>query len=289
VSFALFGVAAAALCSGTAAVLQARAARQESTRPGLDAGLLVRLARRPAYVAALALVVAGFALSFLALRTLPLFVVQSGRASSLAVTAVLAVVLLRTRLSRLEIGAVVGVVGGLVMLAASASADRSDDVPAGTRLGLLLAVGALVLVASLVARRPAGPRVGLTLGVLSGLSFAVLALGARIVRGFSPAVLVVDPAAWAMGLAGLLGLLLAAMALQRTTVVAATAAMVATETVVGSALGAVLSGDRPLPGSTGTAVAGFALVLAGALSLARFGAPDQTTATAGDAARAAHP
>ncbi|NMR19426.1 hypothetical protein [Cellulomonas fimi] len=287
-SLALIGVAAAALCSGAAAVLQARAARQERTRPGLDAGLLVRLARRPVYLAALGLVATGFALSFLALRTLPLFVVQSGRASSLAVTAALSVVLLRTRLSRLEAGAVVGVVGGLVLLAASASAHRSDAVPAGTRHGLLVALAILVLAAAAAARRPAGPRVGLVLGVLSGAAFAVLALGARILRGYAPDVVVADPAAWAMGFGGLLGLLLAAMALQRTTVVAATAAMVATETVVGSALGALLAGDRALPGATGTAVAGFALVLAGAMSLARFGAPDQVT-TALDASTTVEP
>jgi hypothetical protein len=41
----------------------------------------------------------------------------------------------------------------------------------------------------------------------------------------------------------------------------------------------VLSGDRPAPGGAGLAVAGFTLVLAGALSLARFGAPEAVRAT----------
>ena len=77
-SLALLGVAAAAVCSGTANVLQASAARSEPARAGLDTTLLVRLVRRPRYLLALGLVLAGFALSFLALRTLPLFVVQPG-------------------------------------------------------------------------------------------------------------------------------------------------------------------------------------------------------------------
>lgn len=276
-SFALLGVLAAALCSGIATVLQARAARSEPAGAGLDAGLLIRLLRHPAYLLALALVVAGFALSFLALRTLPLFVVEAGRASSLAVTALLAVLLLRARLSRVEVGAVVLVVGGVVLLGSAAGLARSDAVPGGTRIGLLLALAAVGAAAAAATRIRPVERAGLVLGTLAGASFAILALGARIVRGFAPAVLLGDPAAWAIAGGGTLGLLLAAMALQRTSVVGATAPMVATETVLGASLGMLLCGDRPAPGGTLASVAGFALVLAGALSLTRFGAPDRAS------------
>ena len=278
-SLALLGVVAAALCSGAATVLQARAARLEPPAGRLEPTLLVRLLRRPAYGLALGLVVAGFGLSFLALRTLPLFVVQSGRASSLAVTAALSVVALRTRLSRLETAAVAGVVAGLVLLAASADPERSDLVPDGTRVGLLVGVVAVAAVAGAVVRLVPGRHAGPTLGVLSGVAFAGLALGARTLRDLTPPGLLADPAAWAMGLAGLLGLLLAASALQRAAVVTVTAAMVATETAVGSALGMVLCGDRPAPGGAGLATAGFTLVLGGALALARFGAPDPVPTT----------
>lgn len=280
-SLALLGVLAAALCSGTATVLQARAARSEPAGGGLDAGLLLRLLRHPAYLLALALVVAGFALSFLALRTLPLFVVEAGRASSLAVTALLAVLLLRARLSRVEVGAVVLVVGGVVLLGSAAGLDRSDAVPGGTRIGLLVALAAVGAAGAAATRIRPVERAGLMLGTLAGASFAILALGARIVRGFAPAVLLSDPAAWAIAGGGTLGLLLAAMALQRTSVVGATAPMVATETVLGAALGMLLCGDRPAPGGTLASVAGFALVLAGALSLTRFGALERASTEPG--------
>ncbi len=167
-----------------------------------------------------------------------------------------------------------------MLLAAAADPDGSDAVPAGTRVGLLLGVVAVAVLAAAAARLPVASRAGPALAVLAGLAFAVLALGARILRGPDPADLVADPAAWAAGGAGVLGLLLGAMALQRTSVVTATATMVATETLVGSLLGMVLSGDRPAPGGAGLAVAGFVLVLVGALSLARFGAP-ATVAAAG--------
>jgi drug/metabolite transporter (DMT)-like permease len=274
VSFALLGVAAAAVCSGTANVLQARAARIEPTRAGLDTTLLVRLVRSPGYLLALGLVVAGFALSFLALRTLPLFVVQAGRASSLAVTALLAVVMFRARLNRVELVGVVVVMGGLVLLAAGADTQRAALVALGTRLWLVVAVLAVAAAATAATRIEPTARAGLTLGALAGLSFAILALGARALRSYAPRALLADPAAWAMGGSAILGLLLAAMALQRTSVVGATAPMVGTETVVGAALGMILCGDRPAPGSATVSVLGFVLVLAGALTLARFAAPE---------------
>ena len=277
-SFAMSAVLAAAACSGAATVLQARAAQREPARRGLDATLLVRLVRRPGYVIALALVAAGFALSLYALRTLPLFVVQAGRASSLAVTALLAVLLLRARLSRWEVGAVIAVVAGVVLLGAAAGAGGSGAVPAGTRLGLLVALIVVAAAGGAATKIRSIASSGLVLGALAGASFAILALGARILRGFEPATLVVDPAAWAIGVGGALGLLLAAMALQRASVVSATAPMVATETVLGAALGMALCGDRPVPGSAFAAALGFTLVLAGALSLARFSALDRVTA-----------
>jgi len=111
------------------------------------------------------------------------------------------------------------------------------------------------------------------LAVLAGICFGLLAVGARIVRGFAVPTLLADPAAWAMALAGALGLLLGAAALQRAGVVTVTGAMVATETLLGAGLGVLLCGDRPAPGGAPAALAGFALVLGGALVLARFGAP----------------
>jgi len=117
------------------------------------------------------------------------------------------------------------------------------------------------------------------IGALAGLSFAILALGARVLRGYAPQVLLADPAAWAMGGAGILGLLLAAMALQRASVVGAIAPMVGIETAVGAALGMVLCGDRPAQGGAAVSIFGFVLVLAGALSLTRFAAPERALAT----------
>ena len=84
--WALGAVAAAAALSGTAVVLQARAARRGQAER-LHLSVALRLVRDPTYLVALLLVAMGFALSFAALRVLPVFVVQAGRSSSLAVAA----------------------------------------------------------------------------------------------------------------------------------------------------------------------------------------------------------
>ncbi len=273
-NLSLVAVAGAALCSGTAAVLQASAVAHLPRTTSVSGTFVVRLARSPRYLAALGLIVIGFGLSFVALRSLPLFVVQAGRASSLAVTAVLSVLILRVRLRRAELVAVLSIGAGLVVVGWTAGEQASADVGTAGRLVLLAAVVAMLPVAAMLLRMRDLPRSGLLLAVLAGTGFGLLALGARILRGFDPGALLADPAAWAMAGAGALGLLCGALALQRASVVSVTAAMVAVETVLGSVLGMLVCGDRPGPGLGVPAAAGFALVLVGALALARFGAPE---------------
>jgi drug/metabolite transporter (DMT)-like permease len=272
-TLALLAVAAAAVCSGSAAVLQAYAVTRLPTATAVSAGFVVRLARSPYYLLALALVALGFVLSIVALRSLPLFVVQAGRASSLAITAVLSVLVLRTRLRVPEVVAVIGIGIGLVVVALTAGPQQPAVVGTAARFALLGVVAGLALAAAATLRIRSPARAGLLLAVLAGCCFGVLALGARLLQGFAPATLLADPAAWAMGGAGVLGLLLGALALQRASVVGVTAAMVATETLLGAVLGMLVCGDRPSDGLLVPAAGGFVLVLAGALALAWFGAP----------------
>ena len=270
----LVAVAGAALCSGTAAVLQASAVAHLPRATSVSGGFVLRLARSPRYLAALGLIGIGFGLSFVALRSLPLFVVQAGRASSLAVTAVLSVLVLGVRLRRPELVAVLAIGGGLIVVGWTAGAQASAEIGTAGRLILLAAVLALLPAAVMLLRMRDLPRSGLLLAVIAGTGFGLLALGARILRGFDPGALLTDPAAWAMAGAGALGLLCGALALQRASVVTVTAAMVAVETVLGSVLGMLVCGDRPTPGLAVPCALGFALVLAGSLALARFGAPE---------------
>ena len=111
---------------------------------------------------------AGFLASIAALRTLPLFVVQSAIASSVAVTAVLAVVFLGARLERREIVALVVVGLGLLALALSATPERAVRLGPGAQWVMLAGVVpvAAVALAGLVRR---GPPSAVLLAVASGL------------------------------------------------------------------------------------------------------------------------
>jgi drug/metabolite transporter (DMT)-like permease len=286
---AFAAVLLSAACAGTATILQAGAARRLPTADHLDVGLLLRLVRRTSYMLAIALLVVALLLAILSLQTLPLFLVQAVRASNLGVTALLSVVVLKQRLLWSELAAVIAVGAGLVVLALASGPQQAADVGNSVRFGMVAAVVVLGLLAVPAARRPPGAASGLTLGLVAGLCFAVLALGARLLRGFAPLTLMSDPAAWAMGFAGLLGLLVSATAMQRTSVVTVTAATVATEAVTGSVLGIIVCGDRPVAGSEVYALGGFAIALTGALGLARFGAPAEEEVARDIAERRAAP
>jgi hypothetical protein len=107
---------------------------------------------------------------------------------------------------------------------------------------------------------------------MSGLMYGAAGIGARILHDPHPVWHVVsDPALYAMALAGLIGTLMQAMALQRGTVTVVTSSMVVAETVVPAVIGISFLGDRPVHGDAGLAAAGFVLAVAGAVALARFG------------------
>ncbi|OZB51041.1 MAG: hypothetical protein B7X40_00025 [Cellulomonas sp. 14-74-6] len=270
--WALGAVAAAAALSGTAVVLQARAARRGHAER-LHVSVAWRLLRDPTYVVALLLVALGFAASFAALRVLPVFVVQAGRSSSLAVAALLATRLLGSRLHRREWWWLLTVAVGLVLLAWSTRAAPAHGVAGAP---VVLVVGS-VLVASLgawVASRPPTRGAGLALATLAGAGYAILAGGVHTLTDLQPLSLVASPATWASLVGGVLGLGLTVLAFQRAPAVAVTAALTATETVGGALLGMVLAGDRAAPGRGVAALVGFLLVVLGSSSVGRLSAPD---------------
>jgi drug/metabolite transporter (DMT)-like permease len=270
----LAGAFAASVAYGVATILQTVGARRDDVADELDTRLVSRLLGSAPYVAGLLLDALGFALSFAALRSLPLFTVQAIVASSLAVTALLAVLLLGAHLTRPEWLALLCVTTGLTLLALSASKQRPIHIDTLDRSLLVISVATVGTVAFVSARRRHGVTRsdGWAFGVLAGLMYGAGGIAARMLRTPHHVWQVVeDPALWALASAGILGLLLYAMALQRGTVTVATAAVVVAETLVPAAVGITLLGDRPAHGGTPVAAVGFGLAVAGAVALARHG------------------
>ena len=272
----------AALCYGIGSVLQADAARRTAASAGLDPRLLARLLRSGRYLVGVGADGAGFLLSLLAVRTLPLFVVQSVVASFLAVTAVLAAVLLRMPLGTRDRVGVGVVVAGLVLVGASAAPDHAVGLPPAGSWAVF--AGALVLVpAAVVGARAPGPRGATLLGAVAGLAFGMTAIASRVLPGPGAAGghlgryalhLLTDPVTWALLVAGALALLTYSTALQRGSVTQATAPLVVGETLMHALVGVIALGDRPREGWALAAVLGCLVAVAGAVSLARHGEID---------------
>jgi drug/metabolite transporter (DMT)-like permease len=257
----------AALGYGSASVLQSVAARKAESRPGLDPHLLVRLAGSVPYVSGLGLDLLAFLASLVALRTMPLFFVQSAVAASVGVTAVIAAAI-GVRLRGREIASLVVLGAGLLLLAASAQPDRGTPLSLGVRWGLLSCVVVLGLAGVLAARRT-GSSSAHALAVLGGLAFTVVAVTARSLTVPSPLWQALgDPGLWAILAMGGLGMLLFTTALQRGSVTTATALTFAVETIVPAAIGLAFLGDSTRPGFALVAAVGFVLTIAGTLALA---------------------
>ncbi|MEU1270542.1 DMT family transporter [Streptomyces sp. NPDC005799] len=260
----------AAVCFGTATVLQAVAARAATTGGGGEAALLLRALRQWRYLAGLGLDGLGFLLQIAALRSLPIYAVAAALASSLAVTGVVAARLLHVRLSRMEWSAVGVVCAGLAMLglASGAEGDRHGSM---ALKWAMLAIAVAVLTLGLLSGRWSGRGRDLVLGLGAGFGFGVVEVAVRLIDSLAPLELLANPATYALLIGGGAAFLLLTSALQRGSVTTATAGMVIGETLWPATVGVVWLGDRTREGLAWLAVLGFLVAVAGALALARFG------------------
>ncbi|MFC6705820.1 hypothetical protein [Flexivirga alba] len=265
---ALVGAVLAAIAYGAATVLQAIGVRRLREAP-TGSSLLARCRAGWLYAAGLALDAVGFVLSFAALRSLPLFLVESMLASSVGVTAVLAVIWLGVRLSRLEVGALAVTGIGLVLLAISAQegAARTLD----SRGGWLLLGGgvAIAVVFGLGMADRNRARSSITLAVASGLGFGLSGIVARVLNTSNPLWHTVFQAQlWALILAGAVALVAYGFALDRGRTTSVAAITFAVETIVPAAIGLAFLGDEIRRGLVVVAVLGFVITLGGCLALA---------------------
>jgi drug/metabolite transporter (DMT)-like permease len=263
----------AAVLFGVASILQAVGSRKVPTESQLDprrlGGFVRALLRQPAFLGALVLNLAGFALHFVALRHLPLYLAQSGIAVSLVVTALLATRLMSDQLSILEWSAVIAVCVGLGLLAVSAGGAGENVQHQGLTVGVIVGLVAIAVLGALASRSQRGVSTAL-LGLLAGLGYAGVAISARLLQDASLGELLRSPTTYTLPLSGALAFLLYSLALQRGSVTLATTPMIALQTITPSAVGVFVLDDAVRPGWWPAAVIGFLLSAAGSLILVRF-------------------
>ncbi len=263
----------AAFAMGVASILQSISANRSAALSTVHAGRIVKLIGHPMYVAGIALDLFGAVAALVALQHLPLFLVQSALASSVAITALIAAVM-GSRIRRAEWLALGALAVGLILLALAAAPESSS--PVATHWNwVMLAAAIPVAVLAGFGVRAADRRAGVILAIAGGLSFSIVAIAARTLSISAPLWhLLAAPALWVIVVHGILATVLFAMALQRGSVTSVTALTFGTEVLIPSAIGLAFLGDAARSGFGAAAAAGFFLAIVGALALARFSEPD---------------
>ena len=251
-----------AVTTGLASVVQAVAARRHT------GGDVRRLVVSPLYLSGTGLDLLGFVCLIGALHWLPLFLVQCAAASSVGVTALVGHRVLGSSLRGRDLGMLLGLAGGLVLLAAGAKPEAATGLARADQWWLLVAVGPVALAGALLQRQDDRRSGGLLAGV-AGLAFAGTGIASRVLSGAHSVVTVVtSPATYALALFGIAGMVFFAVALQRAPVTRATATVFGVETLAASAVGLLALGDATRPGFGVPTAIGFAATLGCAIALA---------------------
>jgi drug/metabolite transporter (DMT)-like permease len=252
---------AAAACFEGSYVLQALEVRATPAMTRASLGALRALAARPVWLAAIALGLAGFALQVLALRHVPLSLVQPLLATGLLGLLAFSATVLGERVGRRELGAVVAIVAGVTVIAL-ADPRRGDDVAAGAAFVVAAVVLAIVALSAFTRRGSGGLR--LLAAAIAGDALA--ALGAAQAARALPAAL--PTAGWCvLASAGAVAAIAAESAvLQRRGAARVAPVVLAGQVAVPVALAPLVIGERW--GSPGLLVGGLALVIAGSALLA---------------------
>jgi drug/metabolite transporter (DMT)-like permease len=266
----LIGIAlavGAAFCFETSYVLQAIEARTVSASLALRPALLATLARRPRWLAGVALAFPGFGLQIAALTFAPLTVVQPVLALGLLLLLYLGRRMLGEAVGRRELIAVAAMIVGVVGIALVAP-QRSDAVGSETALGVALALLALVAAAPYLLRVEHAAALVLS----AGAADVAAALAAKLAADSLNRGQALPALAWAVaaGAGALVGLISETSALQRLPATRIGPLIVVLQVTVPALLAPIVAGEKwgatPLGG--GLIVVALAVVAAGAAILA---------------------
>lgn len=251
----LLGLSAALLAAalfGVVAVVQAAVVR----RQGLFSPMIVLV---------VVIYVAGWALHFVAIKELPLYLAQVGVGSSLVVTALVAAKVMGEPLDSLQWTAVAAMAGGLGLLAVAAGPVGDSQFGTTTTLVLYAWLGINAVLGWLAWRTPS--ELGaVALGVLAGAAYGGSPVATRALVGFTWDVHSVAPAL-TIALFGTLGFVLYSAAMRRGAITAATAPVVLQSTVVPAVVGLVAFGDEVRSGWWPAAVVAFVVSVASGIVL----------------------
>lgn len=269
----------AALMFALGTVIQQREAIKVPDEEAASAGLLIRLARRPAWLAGIAADALGFVAQAAALGIGRVIVVQPLLATSVVFALPLGAKLSGQRLVRRDVWAAIAVTAGLgAFLAISDPQGGRDDAPITAWIaagGALCAAAALLTVAGL---RGAPRRKAAMLGTAAGLLFGLSAVLTKAVvdsldEGLAE--LIGDWHLYALAAVGFASMTLSQISLQAGDLAPAVATQMIFDPVASLLLGLTLLQERihDTPLGVAGSVAALAVTFAGMVVLASRSAP----------------
>ena len=266
---------ASAAAYGLAAVLQHRAAVREPPALSMRAGLLVRLAGRPMWLAGVALDGSGYVLQFLALRRGSLPLVEPFLVLNLVFALPVAAWLDHRRVSHSELAWAAVIAAGLALFLAAARPGIGHPDASGAAWALLGAATAVACgILALGARGGPAPRAAVLLAVGSGTAFGYVAAVTERTGHLLDAGVVHALATWppyALVVGGAVALLLTQSAFHAGALRLSLPTLTVAQPVVAVAIGVGIFGEHVDTNGLAPLVEalGLALVTAGVFALAR--------------------
>src|SRR5689334_17733253 len=271
---------AASVCTATASLCQRKGAKDNETA-GFDARLLVRLARRPAWLGGIAAMIGGFAFQITALRFGDLSQVQPVLAAELLFVFGWLAIAGTRRVRGRDLLAAAGMSAGIgVFLRLAAPSGGRLHAPGSSWLlaGLVIAglVAAALAVASGLGRRPGASRSrrAAVLGAATGISWGFMAAVIKELSthlGGGPGAVFSAWPLYVLLAAGAVTMLLAAHALAAGPLAASQPGFTILDPLAASLLGVFLFGEhiRTDPAALAGEALALAVVIAGATALSR--------------------
>jgi drug/metabolite transporter (DMT)-like permease len=270
----------ASCCFAVAAVVQqGAAARLESAR-AFEPAVLVRLIRRPVWLAGLAAVLAGFGLQAAALGLGRLVVIEPVLATSLLFALVLAARRARRRLRPGEWAAALAVVAGLAVFLTAGQPTGGQRTASAAALGLAAAAAAgLTGLCVTAASRVPSARRALLLGVGGGAAAGVtdaLVKSVTVVAAGHLLAVFADARLYLLIVVGLLAFTIQQNGYRAAGLAAFLPAFAVTEPVTGSLLGLIIYHER-LSSQPGQIVLELAACAAAVWGIARLAASEMVS------------
>jgi drug/metabolite transporter (DMT)-like permease len=265
---------AAALCFSLGTVLQGQVAATASEEEARRAGFLLRLARRPRWLAGIAADALGFVAQAIALAIGRLVVVQPLLATSVVFSLPLGAKLGGRRVARRDMLAALAVTAGLgVFLVVADPSGGREDATAAAWIVSFAATGVICAALALAARgRPPARRAGLigaAAGILFGLSAALTkATVERVDEGVLEVLL--DWHLYALIVVGYASMSLSQSSLQTGALAPSVATQMSLDPIVSLLLGIFAFDETVHEDAAGliAALAAFAVMIVGIVTLA---------------------